>query len=330
MLEFENLTAFGDQNYNDTLNGKVQFPVIADPETTEVNQAILRWSGLPDTVFALGRHRIIYENHRFMGNVGFRQNEQTFDAARLVNKSISNVTFNYDYLWGVQRIFGDDSRVGDFNTNSHAINLSYDGFDFGRFVGYGYLLDIDDNATLSSKTFGLRFKGKSAIGEDLALLYTAEYAFQSEHAQHPRDFGLHYVFFEPGISFKSFVAKFGYEILSGNGVDGFQTPLATLHAHQGWADVILATPGDGIEDIYGILSYTARGFGAIDGLKLTAIYHDFNESESNDGLGTEWDFEISKSFLKDHLKLAVTYATYDADTFAVDTDKFWVTVQLKY
>ena len=42
--------------------------------------------------------------------------------------------------------------------------------------------------------------------------------------------------------------KAAYESLEGNGARGFSTPLATLHAFQGWADVFLNTPADGVDD----------------------------------------------------------------------------------
>ena len=46
----------------------------------------------------------------------------------------------------------------------------------------------------------------------------------------------------------------GWEVLGGDDStvlnEAFQTPLATLHAFQGWADVFLSTPAAGIDDKY--------------------------------------------------------------------------------
>ena len=48
-------------------------------------QVFLGFDGIPDTPLKVGRQRIILDNARFVGNVGFRQLEQTFDAARIEN-----------------------------------------------------------------------------------------------------------------------------------------------------------------------------------------------------------------------------------------------------
>jgi hypothetical protein len=64
--------------------------VISDPETNELNQGFLQYEGF-DTVAKAGRQRIIYDNAAFIGNVGWRQNEQTYDAISLSNKSIDGL-----------------------------------------------------------------------------------------------------------------------------------------------------------------------------------------------------------------------------------------------
>jgi hypothetical protein len=49
------------------------YPVIADPEDTELDQAYVVWEGDGDAMF-IGRQRINMANQRFIGAVGFRQN----------------------------------------------------------------------------------------------------------------------------------------------------------------------------------------------------------------------------------------------------------------
>ncbi len=50
----------------------------------------------------------------------------------------------------------------------------------------------------------------------------------------------------------------GYELLgSDDGVAAFQTPLATLHKFNGFADQFLVTPAGGLQDIY---FYAKAGF----------------------------------------------------------------------
>ena len=87
LVEGESVTAFVE-DYNSTVNGAVTYPVIADPANLEINRAQVTWTGLTDTEVVLGRQRIVLGNARFVGNVGFRQNEQTFDAARITTKAL--------------------------------------------------------------------------------------------------------------------------------------------------------------------------------------------------------------------------------------------------
>ena len=72
-----------DDDYNDTIpdNGVEPFPVIADPETFELNRVQVGYKGKNGSV-TIGRQRIIHEDARFVGNVVWRQNEQTYDAIR--------------------------------------------------------------------------------------------------------------------------------------------------------------------------------------------------------------------------------------------------------
>lgn len=332
LLEFENNTVIGGENFNDTINGKTQFPVVADPEATEVNQVYLTYTGIPDTTLRFGRRAINLDNQRWIGSVGFRQNEQTFDSVTLANSSLDNLTAQYTYVFGVQRIFGDDSAVGDFNTETHMVHLAYGGLELGTLTGYGYLIDLDDDAPgLSSKTFGLRFKGAYALDE-IDLLYTAEFAHQSDYANNPSDFGLPYIFLEPGIAWRGLTAKLGYESLGGDGADAVQMPLATLHAFQGWADVFLTTPPDGIDDYYVYLSYkfaAMEGLEFLEGLKLSGYYHLLEAEDSNTDYGSEIDLEISMPVF-DRFKVALTYATYTRDEFGADIERFWATVQFRY
>ncbi|MBE9539218.1 MAG: hypothetical protein IMF06_09065, partial [Proteobacteria bacterium] len=109
---------------------------------------------------------------------------------------------------------------------------------------------------------------------------------------------------------------------AGDGV-GFKTPLATLHKFQGWADKFLGTPGDGIEDVYVGVN------GKLGPVKLAAIYHDFSAEDSKADFGTEIDlvatWPINKQF-----SIQAKYAAFDSDSVRyTDTDKAWVTLQLK-
>lgn len=329
-LEIENITPLGGENYNDTVNGKTQFPTVADAETTEVNQAYIRLAGVPQSVLTFGRQRVVLDNHRFVGDVGFRQNQQTFDTLTLANQSVDDFTLTYGYVWGVRRVFGEDSAVGTFNTDVHLINLANEGFAVGKAVGYVYILDIDDSAIISSTSLGIRLTGTNALNDaGLNLVHALEFARQSDYADNPNDIDLNYYIIQPGLKYAGLTTRVGYEVLEGDGTSGFQTPLATLHRHQGWADKFLVTPADGIEEWHAKLIYAVPGDDLLSDTKLWAVYHDFDSENTSADLGSEIDLKISKTFFK-HLTLAATWASFDADTHSTDTDKLFLEATLKF
>ncbi|MDO8346686.1 MAG: alginate export family protein [Rugosibacter sp.] len=332
-VEAEHVTDLVD-DYNSASNGKTTYSIIADPESTEINQAYLSYAGLPDTKLKYGRQRLILDNHRFIGNVGWRQNEQTFDAFTLVNKSLPATTITAGYIYNVNRVFGDETKIptttfantGDARMKSPIFNVSYKGWSAGEIVGYGYLLEYTDAAFVgnSTQTYGLRFKGDRALADGMKLLYTAEYASQSDYANNPVSYDVDYGFLEAGIGIGAHTFKLGYELLGSNGAKSFQTPLATLHAFNGWADVFLATPATGLEDVY--LSAATTLYGN----KLEAVYHDYQADKGGANLGSEWNLSAARAIDKNYL-VGIKYASYKADTAAtVDTDKFWLWAEAKF
>ena len=246
-VELENITAIGNEAYDDTIDGRTRFPVVADPETTEINQASLTVDRLPSTLLRIGRQRIVLDNQRFVGNVGFRQNEQTFDAIMATNRSLNDIVATYAYVANVNRVLGDDHPVGDFESDSHLINVAYDGWRLGRLTVYGYIIEIENAQAFSSRTFGARFAGsrRFRFNRDLGIVYAFEFAHQRDHAANPTDYDERYVLIEPGLIVGDVTARIGFERLGGDGASSFQTPFATLHAFNGVTDRFLVTPAGG-------------------------------------------------------------------------------------
>ncbi len=339
-LEFEDVTVIGNEQYNSSANGKSQYPVVADPEDTELNQAYLQWTGVEGLTLTGGRQRIKLDNDRFVGNVGWRQNEQTFDALRLAFSPMAGLSGTYIYLENVNRIFGahHPTDIGvslaapsaNFRMDSHLVNLAYSGMPALNASAYAYLLDFDDVALSSNKTLGLRLNGAIPVGAGMTLLYTAEYADQSDYADGPATVDADYLFGELGASMKGAALKVSYEVLGGDGTYAFQTPLATLHAFQGWADKFLVTPVNGVEDLFFTLS------GNVVGVKLVAVYHLFTSDKADIDYGTELDLLALKN-LSEHTLVGIKYAKYNANSdpansggTAVDTDKLWLMAELKF
>ena len=345
-IDIENITDIGIDDFNDGSNGKTQFATVVDPDGTELEQGFLQYSGIENTVFKGGRQYITYRKnpfHRFIGTILWRQNWQNFDAVTIQNMSLSDTTINYAYVWNVNRIFGNDAPepLSHFDSNSHLVNIKYNGFEIVDIEAYSYLLDLENADGFSTQTYGARVSGNHSLNEKFSTIYALEYAYQSDFADNTADIDADYFFGEFGIKFKpdfdlikSVVFKFNAELFSGDGgADRFVTILGTNHPFQGWADRFLVTPGDGIEDLYGSMIFN------IAGAKLIAVYHNFSSDRDSYDYGNELDLLLTRTFKKRYT-LGLKYANYDADTNATnvarnasqsaDKSNFWAFFQFKY
>jgi hypothetical protein len=313
-VEMENITAVGDDDYNSTQNGRTEYSTVIDPEDTEINQSYLDYAGFQNTLVRAGRQRVILDNARFVGNVGWRQNEQTYTGALLSNTSLPDTTLTYAYVDEVKDIKGLATDV-----HTHLLNAGYRGLGFATLTGYGYLIEFVDSplSAGSQQTLGVRLAGDTELS-GMKLLYAAEYARQSDYEDGNSEIDADYQLLELGATVSGVTGKVGYELLGADDAFSFETPLATKHAFNGWADIFLNTPdGQGLEDVYVLVS------GMVAGINLVGVYHDFSADEGGADFGTELDLLAEKKFGK-HYSAGIKYASYDADDFAVDTDKFWL------
>lgn len=315
-VEVDNVTDILD-NYNSTRNGETDYPVVADPEGTDVNQFFLKYKG--DNVTAIaGRQRILHNNQRFVGGVGWRQNEQTYDGYRVQFSPTKAFSADYSYVYNVNRIFGPRGAKADLHGQFHLLNTAFKINKDHKVNAFAYLLDFDTAAKLSTDTYGIAYKGKFG-----PVNLNASYAKQSDADDNPNSFDASYYNVEVGTKVSSVTLLAGIESLgSDNGV-GFSTPLATLHKFQGFADKFLATPGAGIEDVY----ITAKT--KVKGVKLSATYHDLSSDEGSIDYGSEIDIAAGYAFNKNY-NVLVKLAMYDADDHASDTDKLWIQFGAKF
>lgn len=330
LVEGEMILNVGAERFNDTINGLTRFPVVADPEDVLLNQAYVRWK--PDSRIELtgGRQTVNLDNQRWIGSVGWRQNDQTLDAARLTLKPVKGLTADYIYAWRVNRVFGPDSPQGIWRSNDiHAVRVSYQVKSLGTLSGYGYWLDIPAAPAAGSRTLGVRLVGEQALTKEVKLTYAAEYARQNSHGANPLSFGHDYWLFEPGIATGSVAIKVGYERLDGDGRSALQTPLATLHTFNGWADKFLNTPANGLRDIYADFGYKLNKAGPLNGTAFRIVYHDYRSTRLGIGYGSEWNAMVSYPLRKNVTVLA-KLARYDANRFATDTTKAWFSLEARF
>lgn len=338
LIEFEAVGHTGaNDDHNNTVNGKTTYPVIADPDGVELNQLWVSYSGLPDTTIKIGRQGINLDNQRFIGTVGWRQNDQTFDSVIVSNNSIENLNLLYSHVSNVNRIFGNEHPLGDLDTETHIARASYKAADWLTVTGYGYWLDFDRAATSSSKTYGVRLTGDAPINQDWTFFYEAEGAEQDDHGNNTASYDATYYHLAPGVKWNNWTFQAGFESLEGDGTSSFQTPLATGHKFNGWADKFLTTPGGGLEDAYGKVTYKFDGINPwLNSTKLTAVYHDFDAENGSADYGDEWNLQLTRPLKLDNIgwsegaSVSLKYADYDADSFSTDTQKWWVVFQVRF
>lgn len=326
-LELDDLSALGDDRYDSTVNGRGRYPVVADPEGTDVNRAQLdyRRGGLHATA---GRQRILHGNQRFVGNVGWRQNEQTYDGLRIQWQG-GAAALDGSYVYRVQRVFGPDNGVqpADWDGEFTFLRGSWNLGPRHRVAAFAYRLNIDRNRAFSdaltvvnaNETVGLEYSGRWR-----ALSLAATWASQGDTGDNPENYRARYHNLEAGWAWAALRVQAGHEVLGADGGMGFRTPLATLHKFQGWADVFLVTPGAGLRDRWTGLS------GDLGYINWAATYHDFRSDRRSHELGRELDLLVGWK-VSPRLSLQFKLAFFDtaANSGCRDKDKAWLVAELQ-
>ncbi len=314
-----------NNDFADTVRVRPGQAVVLDPEAFEVNRLQAQWvnGGLTATV---GRQRIILNNARFIGNAGFRQNEQTFDALRLAYRASEKLSLNYMYVDRVHRILGDDSPNGEWRSDSHIGQADFK-TGVGDFSGYAMLLDFDNAAAQSNQTYGLRWT-RTIAAEPYRFTFGAEVATQGDYGNSPTSFDLNYYAANAGVQRGQWRFGLGGEVLEGNGARGFATPLASLHPFQGWADVFATTPADGVRDLNASVTWTDETPPVGRALTLTARGHDFASDGGDADFGSEFDV-VANWRIDQRWALEAKAAFFDGeDPRFADRNKIWLAVEL--
>jgi hypothetical protein len=323
---------FNDRRNNVSEPGKDNYPNIVDPGYTDINQLYVDWTGIRNTTLRLGRQQVNLDNVRFIGDIGFRQNMQVFDGLSILNKSLTDTEIFLAHFSKVRQV---NTELRDGNID--IVNAKYHLSPSENLVGYGYFIDVANlsqnggistapgfaaqggnglgassdvpqtsNATTdaSSQTFGMRLDGVRKLDDKWKALYTAEYAKQDDYKGGSELIDAHYFRLGGGVMYGKWSLRLDHEVLSSNnGQYAFQTPLGTNHLFQGWADVFLATPRQGIKDTFITLSTS------IEKAKIHAAYHVFHADENyetpgstvanrrfGDKYGTELDISVLYPF----------------------------------
>ncbi len=326
-LAAENVAVLGSDDYRNAGaghldNGVRDRPVIADPAVTSVQEATLSYTD-DDFNAKLGRQEIKWADQRFVGAVGWRQHHQTFDALRVGYQATDNIELTYAYLGKAHRIVG-----ATVDMSSHLAEAKFALGTPGSSVsptvrGYVLALDYDHLAGLSTTTFGAEFAGKQPWGDSRSWLYEAEYANQSDSGDNPADISADYLHLMAGAALNPVTVKVGLEVLSGGPDGAFRTPLGTLHKFNGWADKFLATPANGLKDVYLSVASTHGPWG------WSGIYHDFSADNGSASYGSELDAVVSYKTQWGQT-FALKTASYEAEAHSTDTTKWWLWTQISF
>jgi hypothetical protein len=325
-------------DYNSLLNGKGTFAALPDPNAFNVNQAKLIYAAPFDTTVSVGRQIINLDNQRFVGNVDFRQTMQTFDAATVVSTPVPGVQLTGSYFWGIKDILNQEVRA-----NTWLLEAAWAPMPQLQGEVFAYLYGNDSATAVpgaaacllagiqacNSQTYGGRLHGVVPLPYELTLSYQGTFAHQSSFDGGSALIDANYGEGSAKLAWRNFFAGFEYELLGSNGAGtyGFQTPLATKHLFNGWAEVFLTTPAKGLQSF----DYSA-GVNVFDSV-LVGKYYQFNSDLGNLSYGHEWDASLIHQFTP-NWSAGVEFADYIATPFAgnttVNTKAGWIFATYRY
>jgi len=321
-LEATNVSHFGI--VDDYRPEKSDYDVIMDPAQTRITQSHLAYKSGQTTVI-FGRKMLGLDNQRYIGHVGWRQMPQTYDMVAVTDNSIKNLNLTGGYVTRVNRITKD----GKLDTNSVILNAAYTVVPELKVTPYAYLLSsIHD-------TFGIRATGKTAFS-GVKLSYEAEYAIQNKATLKEESMGnvkpdheADYYKLGAKANYSDFFVSLNYEVLGekeGSEGGAFNTPLATLHAMNGWADKFLKTPAAGLVDTSLTVGYLSKKYG-----RLIGFFHNFESDDGGLDYGSEFDLVYAYKLSK-KLNLMAKGAFYKEgdDLKNGDTNKYWLMLDYKF
>ncbi len=332
-----------EEDFND-LKGSAQKhrDVIADPDGSRVHQGYLDFGFLPKTHIKLGRQEIILDDHRLVGNIGWRQNAQSFDAVTVTSNIVQGLTLFAGYADRLNTILLEQEDLDGF----WMFHATYGGIQGVKVTAFCYLLDSEggNKNDRDLATYGVR-----ATGKVMMIRYALDFAHQTDW--NDRDYDVSANMFNGYLAADlNKMISFGAGISYIEGQDdknpkddrAFDTLFSTAHKFNGWADDFLNTNGgklvNGLIDYYG--DVTVHYFGA----KFKVVYHYFDSQTDDpngfdDAYGDEWDALAVKKLYK-NVKGLIKYAHYNEKNSSAlhagglvgghDEDVFWTRLMISF
>ena len=326
-VEFDYVSSLDHSNYNNTLNGKTRYPIIADPTGSDLNQAFVQYQHHGQQL-KVGRQKLALGNERFVGSVGWRQNEQTFDAIRYQATLGAALKLDYSFSNRVNRVFGSESPQGDWRSDIHLLDLNYAFSATQLLKVFAYDMDFKEAPQQSNQTLGVDYQQSGTVattstGAAVNYQFAVAVATQQDTADHPNSYRASYFNSDLQLTYQSYLLGAGYEKLGTDQGVGFTTPLATLHKFQGFADKFLLTPANGVTDLQLKAGYIQPLW------DLQLQYHWLDAAKGSIDYGNELNLTMQYK-LSPQYGLLIKAARYDAKHYLTDTSKYWLQLLAKF
>ena len=337
--------------HNNTSNGETEYAEIIDPEQSRLTQSYIGIKPMDGLLITSGRQALNFDNQRFIGDIGWRHMQQTYNSY-LLSANNNNIGLDLAYITKVNTIFADKKETEDSITHGNAqennrsiiVRAIYKASDDIKAVGYAHFSD--------TVTYGYFAAGKTKLSNNLTINFRIEHATQfndnksagndnksadndnksadndNKSADNTYEASVSYYNLEVGMNLYGYLANINYERLNSKSGknEAFSTSLASKHRHNGWADKFLTTPEDGLVDLNLMLGYKSKKFG-----EFKMIYHDFNNEKNHADYGDEIDISYVRAIpgLND-LTGTLKYAKYTSKGLSVDTTKIWAMLEYKF
>lgn len=321
------------RQFNDGFNGLTTRPLIPDADNLEVNRAQIGYRNRNGTI-TVGRQVLELADQRFIGSASFRQNQQTFDAARAQWTLARGLTADLGYAWSVRTTTGrkgQGARPRSIAGNNVFALIGY-ATPVGTLTGFAYLIDQDAAAVqgyrLENQNYGIRLNDSRPLASDMRVTYAASYAWQKSHHRNPNRYDAHYYAGEVGLTRRVLTGTIGYEVLGaddGRPFTSFQTPDDSAFRFQGWAGRFIITPPDGVRDLYATLAPAWKLRGTVSAIGAGVTVHRFESDRLVRHYGDEIDLLATARI--ERVTLAARYAHYRADSFASDVRRLWFSTE---
>lgn len=321
--------------FNDGFNGLTNHALIADGDNVEINRAQLGYRFATGTI-TVGRQILELADQRFIGSASFRQNQQTFDAARLQWTPIKGLTADVGYAWSVRTPTGWKGRGGRPQSipGDNAFLLLGYATPIGTLTGFAYLIDQDAPAVqgyrLENQNYGVRLTGSRPVPGALRLSYALSYAWQRDHHRNPNRYSAHYYAGEFALAHRVLSGTVGYEVRGaddGRALTSFQTPDGSALRFQGWVGRFVTTPPDGVRDLYAKFDTKWVRRGPVSAIGIGVALHRFESDRLVRHYGNEADLLASARV--GHLTLSAGFGQYVADRFASDAKRAWLSTEFR-